>query len=293
MSSSPKKQSIKFILSPHSQGVAGRKFDEAFSDLNDFELRELKAGGKLFGVFVCLLAALFSPFFGVFSSITLFRVLLSRDFWCADEVCISRTLFPFFLFRSNVCFLMHNIESLYYFEEAKAEASLVKRFLYFHQGLTLLVLEKFVFKKAKVFCLSKLESRWLSIAFKNPAVFCYKLLWEGLEESHKSAISLFSSKGSRCFFGAFDNVRNIAMARDVVKAFPDAKLFGRHGERLPSDLRGNYSGVIENFSEVSGRYTLTLIQAPRSGIQTKVIDWVLAGGKVDIPKTLARRMGVL
>ncbi|MEM5481094.1 hypothetical protein WNY97_14785 [Pseudoalteromonas fuliginea] len=277
----------KIFLTPHNKGTAGYKFDERFCQIKQLKIISLKSA-KL-GVIAWLFILLLCPFLGVFSSLTMVRYFyFFESLRKQDEIFISRSLFflaPLFLKKHTV--LLHNIESIYYYEEFNSENKFFLKLIYLHQFFILKFFENFLLKNSNIVCLSKLEYRYFRLK-GYAASFLKELLYSGVfNQSRKTTKNI-----NRCFFGSFDNVRNVKMAEELLLVYPDIKFFGRFGDLLPVGLRGNYHGEISDLSDITNNYTLTILNAPRGGVQTKIIDWLEYGGKVDIPNDLKRRMGL-
>ncbi|MBQ4812061.1 hypothetical protein J8M20_11960 [Pseudoalteromonas luteoviolacea] len=279
---------MKVILSPHPEKTAGYKFDENYAEKNDFQIISLKSPSKLINLVQLFISLPFVPFMGVYGAITFIRVLSKLNVvkQCS-EVCISRSLFPSVLLPGKTSVLYHNIELLYYFEEAKASKSFLKKAIFYHQFLVLKLFEFKGLGNSLVICLSMTESRLLNRKKRN-AVFSKSTLFTRTVKDEQF-LSEFDGMDI-CFFGAFNNVRNIEMAENLQEVYPNIRFFGRHGELLPSHLKVNYKGEIDDFSKFVNSNVLVMIEAPKAGVQTKVVDWLENGGKVFIPNNLRRKM---
>lgn len=279
------------VLTPHRKGTAGYRFDELFSNNTESTLISLNEGSFFFKSFVLVLSFFLTPFLGVWGALSFSRfIFFVSRFRGVEKVYLSRSLvFLAPLLCKRIEFILHNIECLYYFEECESESNLFKKILYFHQAILLMIFEFSLSRSNLHHCLSRTECRFLRL--KGIESFFSKnyLFSKEIDDVSKS-----SDVGNvpRCFFGSYDNVRNITLAKEVKLQFPDVMLFGRNGHLLPKELASNYFGEVHNLELFVTRYVLTLLSAPRAGIQTKVIDWIECGGRVDVPKKLYLRMGL-
>lgn len=279
---------MKVILSPHPEKTAGYKFDENYAEKNDFQIVSLKSRNKFINLVQLFISLPLVPFMGLYGAITFIRVLSKLSVIKeSSEVCISRSLFPSVLLPVKTSVLYHNIEFLYYFEEAKASKSFFKKAIFYHQFLVLKLFELRGLGKSLVICLSMTESRFLNRKNCN-AIFSKSTLFT---RTVKDEQFLREFEGDdMCFFGAFNNVRNIEMAENLQSVYPNIRFFGRYGELLPCHLKANYKGEIDDFSKFVNTNVLVMIEAPKAGVQTKVVDWLENGGKVHIPNNLRRKM---
>ncbi|KAA1166422.1 glycosyltransferase family protein [Pseudoalteromonas fuliginea] len=279
---------MKVILSPHPDNTAGYKFDKNFSITDEHELISLKSKNKLVCILEFMLSLPIIPFFGVFGALTFIRILCKfSTINQASSVCISRSLFPVCLLPKKVSVLYHNIEFLYYLEEAKAERSRLKKVIYYHQYFVLRFLEWRGLGNHTVHCLSLTEARLLrrkgiNSIFRKDVLFFYKVLVSQFKDEYDTK--------SICFFGAFSNVRNRRMAEKLFQKHPNISLFGRYGNLLSKEIKANYYGEIDDFSSFVNKYTFVMIETPKAGVQTKVVDWLEAGGEVCVPVKLRRKM---
>jgi len=279
---------MKVILSPHPDYTAGYKFDKNFSRLYDYEIIDLKSKNKVFNCLQFIISLPFIPFLGVFGALTFVRVMSKFNLIrSASDVCISRSLFPSILMPYKCSVLYHNIEFLYYLEEAKASRNFIKKFIYFHQSVVLRLFELKGLGRNVVHCLSIVECRFLKL--RNIKANFNKRLLFSVAVREEQFLSEISGEDI-CFFGAFNNVRNVVMAEKLQMYYPKIRFFGRNGDLLPKNLQGNYHGEISDFSTVVESNVLVMIEAPKAGVQTKVVDWLENGGRVYIPSKLRRKM---
>lgn len=288
MQSYQKEKSI--FITPHRKGTAGYRFDELFSNNTGASLFQLKKGGFFFRLSVFFLSFFLGPFMGVWGALSFSRFIFITPFLRQfDKVYVSRSLIffaPFFC--KKVEYVLHNIESLYYYEEYKSESRILKKIAFLHQSFVLKIFEFSFSTKTAYHCLSKTEFRFLRKSGIK-SFFSKSYLFSKVINSSIPDAALVKK---RCFFGSYDNVRNIVLATQVVNAFDDVVLFGRRGDLLPENLRNKYLGEIEDLQEIASRYLLTLLSVPRAGVQTKVIDWIEFGGEIDVPNKLYLRMGL-
>lgn len=248
----------------------------------------MKPKNSLFNAFQIVISLVLAPVLGLYGAITFVRLISNRYYWKSKVVFVSRSIAICSIWDSRISVVMHNIESLYYNEEGRATNSLVYKFIYFHQGFLLGLYEKYILQRRTIICLSSLEARW--IKFKGgDSVFLLNHLTDLSREDIVNQC-FFRLQSARCFFGSYKNVRNIQMSQELIRMYPQAILFGRDGDCLPYLLKEHYGGEVENLSELTKKFVLTLPFVPRAGIQTKVIDWLESGGRVDIPLSLKRRM---
>lgn len=279
---------MKVILFPHPENTAGYKFDKNFSLTDNHELISLKSNNKLVSALEFFFSLPLIPFLGVFGALTFIRVLTKfRTIKKASSVCISRSLFPVCLLPKKVSVLYHNIEFLYYLEEAKAESSMLKKSIYYHQYVVLRFLEWRGLGNHTVHCLSLTEARLLRIKGIN-SIFRKDILFFSKVFSNQFKDQIDTKR--ICFFGAFNNVRNRRMAEKLFQKYPNISFFGRYGSFLSKEIKPNYCGEIDDFASFVNAYTLVMIETPKAGVQTKVVDWLEGGGEVCVPVRLRRKM---
>jgi hypothetical protein len=286
-----------YLFTPHNKDTAGRHFDELYANKAKLIIIDLKLASKKMEYSARILAILIAPFCGIFTALTMSRLLFNSKFWGAlqyGELHLSRSLFIFlFLFRVKSNVIYHNIESLYYYEEYIAERKLWLKLAYLHQFLILTFFEKKGLSKSHVTCLSNLEYRYLRYNGIKSSFSVKNIFSESKDlVKIKALINNSDCELPYCFFGAYNNSRNIKMLDLLVRKYPHIKLFGRHGVLLPNYMQPFYFGEVDDLSKIVKKYKLIIADIPRAGIQTKVIDWVEAGGCVQIPLGLSVRMGI-
>lgn len=301
------------LLSPHKVGTAGRFFDEHFAQLKGAEIIDVcrrKSFGSAF--FEVLFGVFLTPIFGYHSALYLIRCFrVRRKLEDCDELILSRSIAPLVLLRivknKKISVLVHNIESLYYREEAEAEKAFPRKVLNWHQSVVLSLCEMPLLARVKsVICISRVESRFIqragiinrhigdvinvsSLAIRRDNVLNWNII------PTDNLLYIYNkNKAERprrlCFFGDFKNVRNRQLAKSLLRTFPDLVLFGRHGDYLSGKLRNRYAGKINNFKAVTEKFVLVLTNCPRAGVQTKVVHWLKEGGDVVVSRKVARRV---
>lgn len=285
------------FLSNHREGSAGHYFDNVFCHQEACTYHSLRGSG-FYRYFSNLLSIFFIPIFGYHGSVVFIRLLLCLRFWKAvlnsEKVVLSRSIAPILpRLIKDISILYHNNESLYYYEEYVSESRIVYKILNYHQSFVLSFYELFSIYKSNVYTLSKSEFHFLRRKGIS-SIFIVEFLYGSNIISPLQIVDLNDHVDDRnlCFFGDYSNTRNCTMAAALIKKYKKISLFGRNGDCLPFDVYSNYKGEIVDFSDVVNEYILLVDFEPRAGVQTKVIDWLIQGGRVCISKKLKRRMGL-
>lgn len=283
----------KYFFSPHKKKSAGYIFDEKFCNLNGLVFVDCSSDRE-YPVFLWLLFLFVFPFFGVHSTLFLLRVLYVKYTVLSvekeDVIILSRSILPsgcrYFFDKYDV--LVHNLEALYYYEEALAENSWFFKLIFMHQSLCLKFFseKKLLYKASSIYCLALHESRFIRIIWKKENAFLLPDLFSLVIDSEKKDNLL------PFFYGNFNNKRNVSMVKKIMSFYPDLIIYGLNPKSLSKFAKNNYKGAIEDFDSLVKLHILVLMGVPRAGVQTKLIEWIKMGGKVEVDRAVLRRLGL-
>jgi hypothetical protein len=288
------------LVSPHRGGSAGHIFDTRFAELHgltvttapNLKLRQLLVNIQFWknlhkGYSVAVYAA---------------RLSLLPEERLGRSVGVRTT--------SNQCrkfsqVLAHNIEADYFYDECKASKNPLMKFLNAIQFLFLYFFETLKLQNTKVYCISThdfqflaargINAEFVQLSTVSPLkISRFRAFGEeltmfrptDLEVANCDAFTLF-------FYGSYRNRRNIEQVNRLTKMFPKISLYGRHPEMLPKSIRERYKGEIDINSADKSTFVLVSLFGSNAGVQTKVMEWVEAGGAVITETHQIEKLGYL
>lgn len=215
--------------------------------------------------------------YGPFVALQIKRVA-TFDIQQGVEYMLHRSLAcPYFLRRPHLLqqtsVVLHNIETTYYLEEAQAETKWVKKCLYLIQYLYLRQHEVTWLRQFKrVYHLSAFEHRCL----RRKGVKSHPYFQIQLPAQPRPC----QWHGKRVFFGDFTNVRNYRALLALPQSLQGVNVYGRNPANLPIP---GYLGAFSSVAALRQQYeVLSNPVQSRAGIQTKVLEWLLAGGCAEV-----------
>lgn len=215
--------------------------------------------------------------YGPFVALQIKR-LATFDVQQGTEYMLHRSLAcPYFLRRPHllpqVSVVLHNVEATYYLEEAQAESKWFKKCLYLVQYLYLRRYEVTWLRQFKrVYHLSAFEHRCL----RRQGVVSHPYFQMKLP----AQLGPCQWDGKRVFFGDFTNVRNYRALQALPQSLHGVHVYGRNPHNLPIP---GYLGAFSSVAELRRQYAvLSNPVQSRAGIQTKVFEWLLAGGCAEV-----------
>lgn len=215
--------------------------------------------------------------FGPFVALQIKRVA-SFDLPHDKEYLLHRTLAcPYFLRHPHllpqVSVVLHNLEATYYLEETHAETRWLRKCLYFVQYCYLKRHEVVWLRQFKqVYHLSEFEHRCL----RRQGVLSVPYIQAALPAPAKPC----QWEGRRVFFGDFTNVRNHRALLASPRLLDGVDVYGRNPDHLPIP---GYLGAFSSVADLRQQYEVLRnpVQS-RAGIQTKVFEWLQAGGCAEV-----------
>lgn len=276
---------MNYFVTTHKAGSAGHFFDRSFSEKNNLTL--ISASSESIEIRKVIVKIILKPWlvfwYGPIGALAMVRYDIAAQFEstvCKNEVIwVSRALF---IPKNRFSVLWHNNECLYYYEEAKAENSILLALIYYWQCLCCKIHEKKVIKSAEEnHFLSKVEHRYYLKKYKGVLASagldrCGIGIPKPLNITTRKAI--LGTDSQPIFFGDFSNSRNHIAAKYVLNEYPNALLFGKN-----SSLFGPASRGMLSLSDAPDNYVLVIPPTSRCGLQTKLVHWSLASKRFIAP----------
>lgn len=218
--------------------------------------------------------------YGPFCALQMLR-LSQWSYPPGQSLVLHRTLgCPFFLrnpaLLQHLSVVVHNLEYVYYLEEARAESRLLRKWAYYLQYGYLRWHELTWLRQVKtVYHLSELEGRYL----RRHGICSVSYLDTFLPEQtvQKAAEA---DNNHKVFFGDFSNVRNDRYVQQAQRAGAVFDVYGRHADKRKI---AHYKGAFDSVSQLRKHYAVLFNPVDsRCGIQTKVLEWLLVGGVAEV-----------
>lgn len=218
--------------------------------------------------------------YGPFCALQMFRLSQWR-YPLGQSLVLHRTLgCPFFL-RSpallpHLSVVVHNLEFVYYLEEARAESRLLRKWAYYLQYGYLRRHELAWLRQVKtVYHLSELEGRYL----RRRGIQSVSYLETFLPKQPVRAASE-AENSKQVFFGDFSNVRNGWFVQQAQREGAVFDVYGRHADKRKI---AHYKGAFDSVAQLRAHYAVLFNPVDsRCGIQTKVLEWLLVGGVAEV-----------
>lgn len=285
---------MQYLLTPHRNNTAGYFFDVKIAKNLRLKIIDCSKDSTPLWVQVIFML-LTSIFLGKHTSLYISRILYSlikrRLLWDCfknpEDFILSRTIVPFF---KN--YIVHNNEQLYYYEEANSSTSITAAIINYHQVFCLCVMQRLIFteKVSLLIFLARHELRYYrrKYAVDSKTIF--------LKENFKVSFNFENTLQPSCahkvelmFFGDFSNVRNISMLKSIIKEYGLVKVFGRNTYMITHLDDVEILGEYKTINDLK-KYTLVIHNAPRSGVQTKIVEFMSLGGSCIVETKIIRRL---
>lgn len=291
---------IKYLLTTSAPGSAAMIFDFRFAQEHKLQIVSVQRPA----LYKTILSINFWKFiifgYAVASYSQRLNYVIKHHNLKKCECIFSRSLA---VFISDVeLILFHNLEHEYYYEEYKSRGISLRKFLDLHQYIVLKIFEQRFSLNTRNFFISKRDADLISPLTRSSVfVKCCPVKKVNMKKIklHNDYFYCFSAntigdirKSKFIFFGNYSNSRNVNAALKIINAFPDLRLYGTNSNFLPLKLKEKYHGFLDLKLSVENGEVLFACYLPLAGVQTKIMEWIEAGGILISDRTQIEKLGI-